>query len=839
MKKIELFSLCIALLAGCSTGKVTTPPVSLIWEMGANGIEPGYYENTFFLVNSGEKALDGNWIIYYNQISAGTALLPEGSPLKVERIQSTYFRMYPTNQYQSLVAGDTLKFTFRCRGGIIKESAAPQGAYIVLSDKNGNEQSVQNIPVNVVPFTLAYQWTRPSAQELPYPDGKYMYEQNALFNDPTTLDETAIFPSIKNVEKTGGHFIFSKNIQFKYDSLYENEASLLKEKLISLFGCTVSGDGETLIELKNSQTGREYIPEYYEISILDNKIEINGIDNHGLFDGCMTLLNILGNTGDLPTQMDNMLIRDYADLSHRGIMLDVSRNFTSKENILKLMDWLAMYKINVLHWHLTDDEAWRLEIPGLEELTGTGSRRGHTLDESTCLYPAFAWGWDASDTTTLANGYYSRNDFIEILKYANRRHIRVIPEVDMPGHSRAAIKAMNVRYNKYIHSDKQKAEEYLLIDFADTSRYVSAQNFTDNVINVALPSTYRFVEKVIDEIDKMYDEAGLKLTVFHIGGDEVPKGAWEGSGICRDFMKVHNMTEIRELKDYFLEQVLPMLSKRNMQPAGWEEVATHGGTPNPKFTNSNILSYCWNTLPAWKGDELPYKLANAGFPVILCNVTNLYMDMSYSRHQSEPGLHWGGFVNEYNSFDILPYDIYKSVHCGLNGLPFDMNTVSKGKVPLNNGANIQIRGLQGQLWSEAIRNFEQVQYCFFPKMFGLIERAWNIQPEWSNPYNEQQYESAKREYNAKIAYYELPRLSKSGVNFRVSQPGIILKDNLLYANSAIPGAVIRYTTDGSEPTENSVVWTKPVTCNAGQIKAKAFYLGKKSVTTRLNQVINE
>ncbi|MDR0540649.1 MAG: carbohydate-binding domain-containing protein [Dysgonamonadaceae bacterium] len=833
MKNRLLFGFCIALLTACNTSKTSNLPVSLTWEMGANGIEPGYYENTFYLVNTGETALDGNWVIYFNQISAGATRNTEEAPLAVERIQSTYFKMYPTSSYQSLAAGDTLKFTFRCRGGIIKESAAPQGAYIVLLDENGEEKSIHNIPVGVVPFTQACQWTRRGALELPYPDGNYMYEQNAFFSESVTLDETSIFPSIKRVEKTGGDFIFSKNIQLKYDSLYTNEALILKEKLISLFGCSVSDRGETLIELKHSEAEWKYIPEYYEISIKDNKIEINGIDNHGFFDGCMTLLNIIGNLGDLPAKISNMQIADSPDTQHRGIMLDIARNFTKKENILKLIDWLALYKLNVLHWHLTDDEAWRLEIPGLEELTGMASRRGHDLDESTCLYPAFFWGWDASDTTTLANGYYTRNDFIEVLKYANQRHIKVIPEVDMPGHSRAAIKAMNVRYNKYLATDKAKAEEYLLIDFADTSKYNSAQNFTDNVINVALPSSYRFVEKVIDEIDKMYTEAGLKLEVFHIGGDEVPKGAWEGSPICRDFMQANGMKEIRDLKDYFLEKVLPMLSKRNIQPAGWEEVAMHGGTPNPKFTDSNILSYCWNTLPAWKGDELPYKLANAGYPVILCNVTNLYMDMSYNRHQSEPGLHWGGFVNEYNSFDMLPYDIYKSVRSDLNGLPFDINAVSKGKAPLNKEAKIQIKGLQGQLWAETIRSFEQVQYDFFPKLYGLIERAWNIQPEWSSPYNEQKYESAKREYNAKIARRELPRLSKMNVNFRVSQPGIIVKDHLLYANSAIRDAVIRYTTDGSYPTENSAVWTEPVACDAKLVQAKAFYLGKQSVTTLL------
>jgi hexosaminidase len=499
--------------------------------------------------------------------------------------------------------------------------------------------------------------------------------------------------------------------------------------------------------------------------------------------------------------------------------------------VLKLIDRLSSYKINVLHLHLTDDEAWRIEIPGLEELTAVASRRGHTVDESTCLYPAYAWGWDASDAASPANGFYSRKDFIDLLKYARQRHIRVIPEVDVPGHSRAAIKAMHVRYKKYIDTDRAKAEEYLLTDFADTSKCASAQHYTDNVINVAMPSAFRFIEKVIDEIDKMYREAGMQLSVFHIGGDEVPRGAWEGSEICRRFMRERGMTEIRELKDHFLEQVIPMLTERNIQPAGWEEVAMkRHNTANERFKNSRLLSYCWNTIPEWKGDEVPYILANAGYPVILCNVANLYMDMAYCNHQQENGLSWGGYVNEYNSFDMLPYDIYKSVRKTLQGEGVDIRRASENKTPLNENARPQIKGMQGQVWAETIRSYEQVEYYLFPKMFGLVERAWNMQPGWSFGEEDEAYEVAKQKYNAQIAVFELPRLAKKGANFRVAPPGIVVRDGWLYANSTLPSAEIRYTTDGSEPTEKAARWTAPVACDARVIRAKAFYLGKSSVT---------
>jgi hexosaminidase len=831
MKKTCFLLLCLpALLAGC-TGNKPAAPLSLTWEMGRNGIQAGVCEQTFYVRNTGRAELKNNWTVYYNQISASPSLPDDSAALVVERITSTYFKMSPTPNYRSIAPGETLRFSWRCRGGIIKESAAPQGAYIVFTDEDGNEQQPQNIPVEVLPFTHPSQWTRPGTKELPYPDGRYMYAQNALFGEPVELDEYAVLPSPKTVVKEEGRSVLTKSVQLRYDPAFAAEAALLQEQLESLFGCVVSDAGETLVELTGAKGSQgEENGERYRLDIRSGRVTVAAGQAHGIFNGCQTLLNVLGNAGELPATVQDVHIVDYPDTHHRGVMLDVARNFTTKENVLKLIDRLANYKLNVLHWHLVDDEAWRLEIPGLEELTTIASRRGHTHDESTCLYPAFAWGWDASDTTTLANGYYTRDDFIEVLQYAARRHITVIPEVDVPGHSRAAIQAMNARYKKYIDSDRQKAEEYLLVDFADTSRYVSAQNFTDNVLNVALPSAYRFMEKVIDEIDRMYADAGLELTVFHIGGDEVPRGAWEGSVVCRELMEAQGMKAIRELKDYFLKQVLPMLSKRNIQPAGWEEVAMHDGTPNPLFAGSNILSYCWSTL---RGSELPYELANAGYPVILAGVTNLYMDMSYNRHPSEPGLHWGGFVNEYNSFDLLPLDIYKSLRTSLDGEPLDMNAVSKGKTPLKKGAAGQIKGLQGQLFAETIRSFEQVEYDYFPKLFGVVERAWNIQPEWSNPYNEQQYEVAKRRYNAQIAEKELPRLAKAGANFRVSQPGIIRRDGLLYANSALPGAVIRYTVDGSEPSETSAVWMEPVACDDGLIKAKAFYLGKKSVSTWL------
>ena len=838
MRNIWIMMLGICLF-GCGAGKQPlSSQLSLTWKLEKDSVEARYFKNTFCLTNNGNKSLADNWVIYFNQTPIYYQQ-PINAPLEIECIGSTYYKMYPTEHYQALAPGETITFTILSEGNVINVSSVPEGAYIVATDENGKMLQPQNIPIEIGLFTPNAQWVR-SKNSFPYAGGNYFYKQNDDFSKPVDCDMLSLFPAPKKVEKTGGVSSFSQKVCLKFDDTFKEEALLLKSQLTSLLRCSVSDEDEqTIIELKKMEVPvpSQYPDEYYEIVIKNNRLTLKANDAHGIFNACQTLLALLDNMELTSAPLPNLHITDYPDMEHRGIMLDVARNFTKEADLVKLIDILSFYKMNLLHLHLSDDEAWRVEIPGLEELTEIASRRGHTTDEQTCLYPAYAWGWNETDTTSLANGYYSRSDFMDILKYAKERHIRIIPEIDIPGHSRAAIKAMNARYQKYIDTDRPKAEEYLLIDFADTSQYLSAQNFTDNVINVAMPSTYHFLEKVIDEIVRMYQDAGVELTAFHVGGDEVPEGIWEGSSICRTFMQENELTNIRDLKDYFLEQILEMLDKRSIQAVGWQDIVMNpDNTVNEHFRNSKVLNYCWNTIPEQGGDEVPYKLANAGYPIILCNVGNFYLDMAYCYHVEEPGLRWGGYVDEYVTFDMLPFDIYKSLRRNLKGESVDVKTASNGKQPLTKEGYQNIKGLSGQIWSETIRSLEQIEYYLFPKVFGLAERAWNAQPSWALSPDGKIYMDAKRKYNAGIVDYELPRLAKRGINFRVSPPGIMIRDGLLLANTAIPNAVIRYTTDGSEPTESSVEWQTPIACNAPLIKAKAFYLGKESVTTVL---INE
>lgn len=805
----------MALFAGCKTSNEPKAPVALTWEMGASDIEPGYYENTFILKNISQKPLKKNWTIYYSQLPRGVK--QEGaSEVKVEVVNGNFFKMYPTDEFAPLAPGDSMRITFLCTYKLDRNSHVPEGTYWVET-VDGKEGSPLPVALKALPL--------PSPESMSgYPDATKIYESNLRLAGAPALVQSDILPSVKKaVAIEGDNVVLEGKVALAFPENFAGEAKLLKEKLTGLYGLEVVGNASVKIVLEELLDRKEAVnDEYYTINIGDNLIKISAATPHGIFNGTQTLLSMLKDK-QTPYLLEAVSIRDYPDLAYRGQMIDIARNFTAPENLKKLVDIFASYKLNVLHFHFCDDEAWRLEIPGLEELTAVGSRRGHTTDESQCLYPCYDGGYDP-DAKTVGNGYYSREEFIDLLKYAAERH------------ARAAIVSMKARYNKYFETDPGKATEYMLSEPEDTSRYVSVQYYTDNVMNVALPSTYRFMEKVIQELNAMYQEAGLSLYTVHLGGDEVPRGVWMGSPKCQELMKEKGMTKAHDLSEYFITQMADVMQKNGLKFSGWQEVALgHTEEAHQQLRGQAAGVYCWNTVPG--SDEVVYQTANNGYPVILCNVGNFYMDMAYNGHPDERGLDWGGYVDESVSFSMLPFSIYRSLRVDMAGNPIDLNNAEKGKTALTEIGKKHIMGVQGQLFAETIRSFDGVEYLLFPKILGLAERGWNAHPAWENLSDireEQAFNQALALYYEKISKSEMPYWAKNGINFRLPQPGLLVKDGNLYANVAIDGAEVRYTTDGSEPTAQSTLWKEPVKCGSLVVKAKTFYQGKESLTIILN-----
>lgn len=824
--------LCILLAAsGCKSANESKVPVSLTWEMGSYDANGKYYENSFVLKNISDAPLGKDWEIFYSQFPRNIRQ-DASSPVKVEQVNATYFKMYPREGYTSLAPGDSLKVIFRCDGEVPKNSHAPEGSYWV-SHSGASKGKPLPVALNAVPLPVT-EWQKTAAQKT--------YDTNLrLMNARTSeFQQTDIIPSVKKVTPAEGEILLEKQLALTFHEDFANEGKLLKEKLTGIYGLEVVSEAPVTIVLDYLPAGKKAVnEEYYELDITDEKVKISSNTSHGIFNGTQTLLGLLKGQGEPegqkePLRLQAMFIQDYPDLLYRGQMLDIARNFTTVDNLKKLIDVLSSYKLNVFHLHFSDDEGWRLEIPGLEELTTVGARRGHTVDEEEWQYPAYDGGYNPFASTS-GNGYYTRAEFIDFLRYAAERHVQVIPEIESPGHARAAIVSMKARYKKYIDTDPEKAYEYLLCDWQDTSRYVSAQAYTDNVMNVALPSTYRFMEKVIQEIVAMYKEADAPLTTIHLGGDEVAKGAWLGSPLCTALMEEQGMAKAHDLAEHFITRVVDCLQQYNLSFNGWQEVAL-GHTPETHAYLSQRAAgiNSWKTVPEWKEDEIPYQIANNGYPVILCNVNNFYLDLAYDAHPDEPGHFWGGYVDESKAFSMLPYDVYRSSRTDMAGHPVDVSTAGKGKTALTASGRGNIKGVQAQLFAETIRGFQWVEYYIFPKVMGLVERGWNAHPAWetlSGVVEQQAFDRDLSLFYEKISVNEMPYWSRIGVNFRLPHPGLSVRDGLLYANTSIAGGQIRYTTDGTEPTADSMLWEAPVACQSAVVKAKLFYKGRQSVTS--------
>ena len=726
MKKsiyITLFAF-VAIFTACASA-----PLSLHWEFGQNDIEPGICEAYLTLTNtSDQKLTHEDWTLYFNLMSLHP-IYKEGDALRETEIQASWHSIEPTQTFAPLAPGESRTFTLHYKGSAIRENIRPEGFFLVHTKHSTLNTKPITIPCTYAPYTRPEQMKRGIVtwEKTPYADGEYVFD----YVERVLGDKAMRRLGDKVIGRLGDRAKVVQPLlpQPKQMTYADGVCEVAKAEIIS-------------------RTDANMVKEGYTMIISPDTIRIEASDEAGVFYAKQTLKQ-WGDT--IPCGR----VTDYPDLPHRGIMLDVVRNYYPVDSIYRILDMMAYHKLNVLHFHLSDDEAWRLEIPGLPQLTDIGSKRGYTTDESDCLLPMYCGGWNP-DAPTTANGYITREKYIELLKYAGERHIRVIPEIDMPGHMRAAKKAMGK----------------LLTDSAFDARvYKSAQNYTDNVIDVSKPYAVEFINHVVTEIVKMHEEAGHPLTIFNIGGDEVPKGALT-----------------KEEHQGFIDAVLEILKRYDLQPMGWEEI-DHFCQPE-----SGAICYAW-----LNSESKPMQLAEAGYQVVIATASHLYFDFAYCNHHEEKGLSWGGYTDEYRSFDWQP-----------------------AQYP-------NIIGMNAQLWGEVIRSFSQVEWQIYPKIYGLAERAWNNRSALS-----------LAEYNHLVYNTFLPQLAVSNRNFHIQQPGIKISSSIAHSQSSIAlchmnkvmqGGEIVYCFDDGEWQ----VYSSPVEVPEGTqiVKAKVYYLGKESNTTWL------
>jgi hexosaminidase len=819
------------------------------WELISNQVadEPRC-RSIFQIRNEGDRALsDHNWAIYFNQDAGNVIPGSVTGNAQLSRLGGDFYCLSPDAGFE-LPPGEEITIEADHRRWLIKEDQAPLGIYIVFMDEDGKERSRHAIPnYTIRPFTRPEQLNRFTVDQTPDPTPQWQYARNERLSklDPSRLP--LIIPSPASMSVTPGDVTIDGSTPIRFGKGLESEASFLAEKLEDLLGTSVEISrqeerGEGMIHL--SLAPDMNTPGSYQLAITGNQgISILGADAAGVFYGVQSLLALVPPENYAAKAREISIpactVEDAPRFPYRGMHLDVSRNFNRKEAVFKLVDVMSFYKLNKLHLHLTDDEGWRLQIRQLPELTEVGAFRGHTLDDHEYLHPAYGSGPEPDPESGYGSGYYTREDFMEILTYAHARHMEVIPEFDLPGHARAAIKAMDARYRRFMkEGDEEKAKEFLLSDPDDRSEYSSAQGYDDNVICVCRESAYRFIETVVEEVTAMYREADVPLYTIHIGGDEVPRGSWMKSPICTGFLEENAISNGGYgLMDYFLSRTSEILKERDLVLSGWEEITLErdetGYTVKAPQTDPRFQVYIWDNFTEGNQD-IGYKIANAGYPIVLCSVTNFYFELAYNKDPREPGNYWGGFVDTYKAFEYIPFDVYKSIHTNPLGWPYDPEVDFQDMVKLNPGAEQHILGLQGELWSEPIKGPEMLEYFYLPKLLGLAERAWSIQPEWATQddavLREKALTDSWNSFANALGQRELPRLDhlSGGYNYRIPPPGIKVEDGILYANTEFPGLTIRYTTDGSEPTENSAQCTAPVQVEGGVRARTLNTLGRGS-----------
>jgi hexosaminidase len=799
------------------------------------------------IINNSEHSFaTSGWTMYFNY-NACRAITYDSLPdfIKITHINGDFYKMTPTTKFLGLNKGEKITIPIIGSAWSIKNTDVPGGFYFVFDD-NGKSSKPESSTFKLSPaYATANQINKTKADKNIIPTATTRFDANKNLSLLPSNQVQRIIPTPQVIILADDQLVINASFTIRHQEELKSEANYLATSLKKNFGVkpALSADQSKTNKSINLVVGKVTVngvdkkkgDEAYILDITKDNITITGSDNAGVFYGLQSLRALLPvstyGTSQKDIALGNVHIEDAPGFSYRGMHLDVARNFQKKESVLKLLDMMAFYKLNKFHFHIIDDEGWRLQIEELPELTTVGSKRGHTLDESDKLIPSYGSGAFADASVSAGTGFYTRKEFIDILKYANERHIEVIPELDMPGHARAAIKAMNTRYNKFMaNGQEDKAKEYLLVDLNDKSEYSSVQMFNDNVVCVCQSSTYKFLETVLDDVVKMYQEAGVPLSTIHTGGDEVPHGVWEKSPVCEQFIKDNqNIKDVKELKGHFLTTFSQMIADRGLATAGWEEIGMHLDmvdgkevkTINPDLVGKGFMPYIWNSVYGWGGEEIGYKLANAGYKVVLSNVTNLYFDLAYDKDPAEPGFYWGGFVTTETAYLFQPYDVYSSLKVDLNGNPIPQSAFTN-KVQLTEQGRANIQGIQGQLWSENTKNAETLEYLIFPRLISLAERAWAPTPSWTGK-GEAVYNQAWNNFANAIGQRELTRMDNlyRGVLYRIPMPGAKITNGTLTANVTFPGLTIRYTTDGTEPTATSMEYTEAVQVT-GDIKLKTF-----------------
>ena len=735
------------------------------------------------------------WDLFFN--SMFPVLNSKTAHYDIEDLRGNFFKI---SFHQNLAANDSLVVNYTSQYPIPGISTVPNGFYLL--NRLDKKTTVALNRVDYQPIKRSIQSNIEFLENL--------YDRNKKYNKST--QDILIFPTPKYIKQLSGKFSLEKSYQLTGNVEY---LELVEEQLAGVLkiGSDVHNNSGKIILTKTSSIKNES----YNLKIDKNNLLIEFGDEAGLFYALKSIRSLHKGL-EHKTYLPCLYVKDEPRYTYRGFMMDIARNFRTKEMVLKYLDIMAENKLNVFHFHFIDDEAWRIDIPGIPELIEVGAGRSPLYMNGESLLPAYGSGANTNKQ------YLTRQDFIEILRYANKRHIQVVPEIETPGHSRAAIRAMEYRYHKYKkEGNSAEAEKYLLHDLADQSEYNTAQNFGDNVLNPALPSVYRFLDKVLTEFKGMYEEAEVPFVKVSLGGDEVPPGVWEKSPQIAKLMKSENLSTVNDVWTYYINKINTLCISKGLQLAGWEEIGMvnkgKGMVANPDMPNKqNMQLDVWNNMIGAGQDDLVYKLANAGFPTVLISASNTYFDMMWDTSFDEPGLKWATYADLYHSYSLLPEDYFANIHTYYSGKKLDKSYIN-GLVRLTEKGRSNFLGIKGGVFAETLLEDKNLDYLAFPRFYVLVERAWAQRKDYESEatFSTSKFDQDYSRFMNRIAKVELPSIYDR-VSYRLPRVALKQVKGKVFGNTEYPSFAMYYTLDGTNPTPKSAVLNSKTGINvkAGQ-----------------------
>jgi hexosaminidase len=499
--------------------------------------------------------------------------------------------------------------------------------------------------------------------------------------------------------------------------------------------------------------------EGYKLSVNHTLITIQAKTPNGQFYGMQTLLQLLPvnetPTGKKSIPLPAVAIYDKPRFSWRGVMLDVGRNYYSIDFLKKFLDYMSMHKLNTFHWHLTEDHGWRIEIKKYPKLTQVGAWRGGTQ-------------FDRTQVNNIPHGgYYTQEQVKELVAYAADRYITIVPEIEMPGHSLAAL----VAYPE-------------LSCTGGPFQMPVKWNIQKDVYCAGNEKTFEFLENVLTEITSLFPGP-----IIHIGGDECPKDRWKNCPKCQARIKALGLKDEFELQSYFIHRIEKFLLTKHRNIIGWDEILEGGLAPN-----ASVMS--------WRGIKGGIETAKQKHNVVMTPSDYYYLDYYQGEPYLEPiAIGNGGMISLKKVYD------YEPVSSEL--------TPAEAKY---------ITGVQGNVWSEFIHSPEKVEYMLYPRAAALAETGWSAQSSknW-NDFSKRMEIQYLRYDRAGIRYSN----SAYNVTFTPNYDSVN-KYTLVYLNTLSYDPLIRYTTNGNEPIETSAVYSKAIIINKPTLlKAATFKNGKR------------